>query len=178
MDIPEIELVLSRDISGIIHEYLGITEQYINKSEEIIFQKYNSRLTLLLTEDEELLGLFTTRESAIKYMIRDAINECLYYHNDYDKKIFNENVEQYISENYELITFTNKIDINQTIYVNSNFSNKQRWLTNSLDEWKKNCTKYKKCATKSDKDSLIKKCIVKIDPEIDKLEEWGIEDLL
>jgi hypothetical protein len=189
MDIPEIELVLSRNMAKIVESYLGITRQYVKKFEKRLLKQYNSQYTLLfqISITDRLIGLFTTKEKAIKYMIRDGLNNWLSCIQEgcevpKDKKIFDINIKEWIDENYELITLTENIDINNKIYVDQTFNlcatEKKKCLTNSLEEWKKINIKYKKCVelsqrsngSEKNKNDWIEKCIIKVDPNIDELE--------
>lgn len=168
MDIPEIELVLSRDISGIIHEYLGITKQFVRKIEKKLFEMFNCPFILLigLESGSNPLGLFTTKEKAINYMIRCHINDFFDNGVEVDRKtLYDQNKD--INEYYRLILVYD-IDITKPIYVNQDRNRNVELdntfcLTNSLEYFKKHNLQYKKYK----QDEWIEKCILQVNPKKD-----------
>jgi hypothetical protein len=136
---------LSKDITNIITKYYGLTRQIILKTETILYDKYkNNDLILLISNIDGTFveGLFSTKEKATQFMIRNIIN-CLILEREDDEDLKRGNFQQQIQnnlENYELINI-NWLDKNLPIYVSRNGNgnspgSSSEYLTHQGKHWK------------------------------------------
>lgn len=148
----QILLKLSKDITNIITKYYGLTKQIILKTETELYNKYkNNDLILLISNYNGTFveGLFSTKEKATQFMIRNIINLLILERED-DEDLKKGNFKQQIQnnvENYEFINI-NWLDKNLPIYVlvnsygNSNGSSRE-YLTHQLEHWKRKYLGYR-----------------------------------
>jgi hypothetical protein len=116
-------------------------------------------------------AIFTSKENANKYIIRECLNSSL---EEYDYLSF----QQFVKNNlyyYRMIDITDlSLKLDMPIYViqsgNYNVYDNEfhQHLTNDLELWKK--------YTKNVTESWIKKCIVKIDPLLEDYDECYLRD--
>ena len=147
------------------------------KDIETNLSKDEGKLFLVINNVDGTLveGIFTNKDKASNYIIRECINTCLCVYEDYltDCKDSNEtpqSFEKIVRDNlfyYQIIdiTYLNlKLDI--PIYIIRSgdynvFGCPTHYLTNDLEKWKKSL---EKC--KMNTESWIKECIAKIDPDL------------
>jgi hypothetical protein len=112
-------LKLSSDIINIIDRYVRLTTKFLLKMENELYNKYES-LTLVINslDGNRILGLFTTNEKAVRYMIRYNIKYIIY--NDYvERRDFKYYIEEQIYWCNESINI-NWLYKNKPIYAKVN----------------------------------------------------------
>jgi len=124
-------------------------------------------------------AIFTSKENANKYIIRECLNSSLDEYDDYitDCKV-SLSFQQFVKNNshyYKIIDITDlTLKLDMPIYViqsghyNVYGNDFHQHLTNDLELWKK--------CTKNVTESWIKKCIVKIDPLLEDYDECYLRD--
>jgi len=107
---------LNMNIIKIIDDYVGITTEFLIKIEKEQFQKINKIHTIMLwdTCNSLFIGLFSTKDLALKYLIRYLINYHISLNHNLSKKDFNTQVFQKIKD-YEFI-ICDHINPNMPIY--------------------------------------------------------------
>ena len=161
------QLVLSKNMANIVDEYVGMSEHFLLNVEKKILEKLNNEHTLLLDNNDFVIGIFTTKDKATKYMIRDGIINYLSEDNDrevvYTKSIlqnFDQWVLDHVINHYKL--FPVNIDITKPIYINSN----HKFLINDLSH----------SSEQKSKKFRVKKNQIPIDPELQDIKIFEVEE--
>jgi len=149
---------LNTDIIKIIDLYAGLTEEFIIKTEEMFNRQLSNPLIILMYLNE-FIGLFTTRELAVKHMIRLLINWHIYHH----KCISRNNFITNSLDNKDIYDFLiiDHIDKNKTIYYRQK---KSKYPLNLLTNDKEEAI-----LSLYDQSYPIENCIVKLDPKLPEL---------
>ena len=121
------------------------------------------------------LLLYLQQEKAIEYMIRYEMNELLRSDDNLEKEYLYENCLDHINDYYELKTIYG-FDINCSIYIDQDidcniniYKKVDQILIKTIQEWKQQINIMKKCENQTEKNEWIKKCILKIDPELENV---------